>query len=114
VEFQYKFENGRVYVRALRYHMTTRSGNWYRANIAIGLSAQEFVRKDSPDSMSQDTQWHNYPPSHAYVDSRHEPSGAKVTLSIRVDYDGTNNDVGPNEGWGTSVDLTGSKTESSI
>ena len=55
---QYKFENGRIHVKTLRYKMTTRYGNWYRANIDLGLQAGTWVRKNSPDSMRQDTQWH--------------------------------------------------------
>ncbi|WP_454836025.1 hypothetical protein [Pseudomonas lini] len=97
---QYKFENGRIYVKTLRYHMTTRSGNWYRANIDIGLQAGEWKRLNSPDSMSQNNQWHDYV---ACLDS---PLGAPdfgVSLSIRVDYDGTNNDVEPHEGWGLDI-----------
>ncbi|UVK97662.1 hypothetical protein [Pseudomonas sp. B21-048] len=97
---QYKFENGRIYVKTLRYHMTTRSGNWYRANIDVGLQAGEWVRLNSPDSMSQDDKWHDYV---VCLDSLLGAPDFGVSLTIRVDYDGTNNDVEPHEGWGTDV-----------
>lgn len=97
---QYKFENGRIYVKTLRYHMTTRSGDWDRANIDVGLQAGQWKRLNSPDSMLQNNQWHDYV---EYLDS---PLGAPdfgVSLSIRVNYDGTNNDVEPHEGWGLDI-----------
>jgi hypothetical protein len=97
---QYKFENGRIHVKTLRYKMTTRYGNWYRANIDLGLQAGTWVRNNSPDSMRQDTQWHDYV---IYVESPLGPPDFGVSLSIRVDYDGTNNDVGPGEGWGLDI-----------
>lgn len=97
---QYKFESGRIYVKTLRYKMTTRSGNWYRANIDVGLQARDWVRKNSPDSMRQDTQWHDY---EVLLDSPLGPPDYGVSLAIRVDYDGTNNDVEPHEGWGLDI-----------
>jgi len=108
VEFQYKFENGRVYVRALRYHMTTRSGNWYRANIRLYVeSGSNWSDRNSPDEMSQDTQWHNYPTKNSsdLVDTSLGSPGGSVHMKIRVDYDGTDNDVEPDEGWGEAVYL---------
>ncbi|WP_330207711.1 hypothetical protein [Pseudomonas sp. AM14(2022)] len=97
---RYKFESGRIYVKTLRYKMTTRSGNWNRANIDVGLQARNWVRKDSPDSMLQDTQWHDY---EIFLDSPLGPPDFGVSLAIRVNYDGTNNDVQPHEGWGLDI-----------
>ncbi len=99
---QYKFENGRIYVKTLRYHMTSRPADkyWYRANIDVGLQAGQWVRKNSQDSMSQDNQWHNY---EIYLDSPLGVPDFGVSLAIRVDYDGTNNDVEPHEGWGINI-----------
>jgi len=97
---RYKFESGRIYVKTLRYKMTTRSGNWNRANIDVGLQARNWVRKDSPDSMLQDNQWHAY---EIFLDSPLGPPDFGVSLAIRVNYDGTNNDVEPHEGWGLDI-----------
>ncbi|MFJ2282333.1 hypothetical protein ACIOUG_14450 [Pseudomonas sp. NPDC087803] len=97
---QYKFENNRIYVKTLRYKMTTRGPAVYRANIDLGLQAGTWVRKDSPDSMAQDTLWHDYV---VYIDSPLGPPDFGVTLAIRVDYDGKNNDVDPTEGWGLDI-----------
>jgi hypothetical protein len=97
---QYKFENNRIYVKTLRYKMTTRSGNWDRANIDIGLQADEWKRKDSPDSMIQDTRWHDHVD---YVEALASNPAMGVSLAIRVNYDGSNNDVEPHEGWGYDV-----------
>lgn len=97
---QYKFEGGRIKVRALRYKMTTRSGNWYRANIDIALNAASYVRENSPDNLWQDTQWHNY---EKYLESPLAAPGFNMYLVIRVNYDGTNNDVGAGEGWGVHI-----------
>lgn len=97
---QYKFENNWIYVRTLQYKMTTRYGNWTRANIDLGLQAGTWVRVNSPDTMLQDTYWHDYM---IYADSPLGPPDFGVSLSIRVDYDGTDNDVEPHEGWGLDV-----------
>ncbi|WP_460121059.1 hypothetical protein [Pseudomonas sp. H3_G09] len=97
---QYKFENGWIYVRTLRYRMTTRYGNWYRANIDLALNAGAYERKNSPDTMSQDTQWHDYS---AHLSVPLGAYGVEVYLQMRIQYDGTNNDVGPSEGWNQKI-----------
>ena len=97
---QYKFEGGRIYVRTLRYKMTTRNGNWDRANIDIALNAASYVRVNSDDNLIQDTQWHNH---EKYLESTLAAPGFNMYLVIRVDYDGTNNDVGAGEGWGVHI-----------
>ncbi|MCF5701584.1 hypothetical protein [Pseudomonas syringae] len=97
---QYKFEGGRIYVRTLRYKMTTRNGNWKRANIDIALNAASYVRVNSDDNLIQDTQWHNY---EKYLESTLAAPGFNMYLVIRVNYDGTNNDVGAGEGWGVHI-----------
>lgn len=100
VQCQYKFENGRIYVRTLRYKMTTRNGNWYRANLDIALRFGDYVRHDSDDNLSQDNQWHDYG---AHLESSLAAPDLDSYLVIRVNYDGTNNDVGPQEGWGVHI-----------
>ncbi|MFJ3008923.1 hypothetical protein [Pseudomonas fluorescens] len=97
---QYQFENNRIYVRTLRYRMTTRYGPVDRANIDLGLQAGTWVRLNSPDEMHQDEEWHNYV---VYIDSPLGPPDFGVTLAIRVNYDGRNNGVGPTEGWGQDI-----------
>lgn len=97
---QYRFENGWIYVRTLMYKMTTRYGNWYRANIDLALNAGGYERKNSPDTMRQDTQWHDYV-THLSVPLG--VYGVEVYLQMRVDYDGTNNDVEPWEGWNQKI-----------
>ncbi|PAU59348.1 Ig-like domain repeat protein [Pseudomonas sp. PICF141] len=97
---QYKFQNGRIYVKTLRYKMTTRYGNWDRANIDIVLSARDYVRECSDDNLLQDTQWHNH---EVYLESPLAAPDFNMYLVIRVNYDGTNNDVGPDEGWGVYI-----------
>ncbi|QAX86593.1 hypothetical protein C2E19_23320 [Pseudomonas sp. DTU12.3] len=97
---QYKFEGGQIKVRTLRYKMTTRGANKDRANIDIALSAAAYVRRNSPDSMLQDAQWHNY---EIYLESSLAAPSFNMYLVIRVNYDGANNDVGDHEGWGVHI-----------
>ncbi len=100
LECQYKFEGGRIFVRTLRYKMTTRYGNWDRANIDIALNAASYVRVNSDDNLIQDTRWHDH---EKYLDSTLAAPGFNMYLVIRVNYDGKNNDVGAGEGWGVHI-----------
>lgn len=101
LELLYKFDGARLYVRTLRYKMTTRNGNWYRGNIDVFLKSGDSMRENSPDSMQQDNQWHDYV---RYLDVPIDLVSIPYVI-IRVDYDGTNNDVEPNEGWGQVLPL---------
>ncbi|MBC3208015.1 hypothetical protein HU755_14530 [Pseudomonas sp. SWRI111] len=103
LECQYKFENARLYVKTLRYKMTTRYGNWNRANIDLYLYAHEVGEIKSPDSLSQDAQWHLYENVISVPYRSSAAGGLRNRMNIRVDYDGTNNDVEPHEGWGLEV-----------
>jgi len=100
LECEYKFENGRIYVRTKRYKMTTRYGNVYRANINIALNAASYVSRDSPDSMSQDREWHDY---EIYLDAALAAPSFNMYLVIQVEYDGTDNGVGSGGGWGVHI-----------
>lgn len=101
VDCKYKFADGMLKVRTSQYRMTTRYGNWKRANIDLAVfGGHTQVRKNSPDEMQQDNRWHAYD---IVVESALGPAFMGMWISIRVDYDGTNNDVGPNEGWGTDL-----------
>jgi hypothetical protein len=100
VQCQYKFENSRIYVRTLRYKMTTRYGPWYRANLDIGLRFGDYVRHNSEDNLRQDEEWHDY---QVHLDSSLAAPDFDSYLVIRVDYDGRNNDVEPHEGWGVRI-----------
>jgi hypothetical protein len=99
----YKFEDGKVHVKLVQYHLTTRYGNWDRANIDLAIYVGDTsVRLNSPDIMQQDEQWHDYPTGYPNTLSMASGApGSQIRLRIRVDYDGRNNDVGPAEGWGT-------------
>lgn len=101
LQYQYKFENGVVYVRTAQYYMTSRPHNkyWHRANIDVSLQSHTMQRLNSPDAMHQDTQWHPY-----IVDlSVNYNSAAGAYFRVRVEYDGTNNGVGENDSWGNQV-----------
>lgn len=103
LQCQYKFERGSLYVRTLRYKMTTRNGNWNRANIDLYLKTLTSAVEYSPDALLQDGAWHEYS---RIINSPWGPvaeGGLKNRIYIRVDYDGTNNDVGPHEGFGPEV-----------
>lgn len=97
---QYKFESDRIYVKTVKYKMTTRSGNFYRANIDVALQAGGYDRKDSPDTMRQDTQWHDY---EVILNVPLGTYGVEVYLQMRIQYDGPNNDVEDWEGWGDKI-----------
>lgn len=103
VEYQYKFDSGRVYVRTLRYFLTSRPSNryWYRANIDVQLESYGSQRVNSPDTMSQDTQWHTY---NVGLNVVHDPV-FRAGFKIRIEYDGTDNGVGERDSWGNVVDL---------
>ncbi|PTT97872.1 hypothetical protein DBR45_36135, partial [Pseudomonas sp. HMWF031] len=73
IEYQYKFHDRRVYVRTLRYFLTSRPINkyWYRANIDVQLENYGSQRVNSPDAMSQNAQWHSYV---ANLNVAHDPA----------------------------------------
>lgn len=100
LECQYKFESGKIHVRTVKYKMTTRGGNWDRANIDVVLNAGEYERKNSPDTMRQDAQWHNY---EVILSVPLGTYGVEVYLQMRIQYDGTDNDVEDWEGWSDKV-----------
>lgn len=87
--YQYKKSaNGStIHTRTLRYRMTTRSGNWYRANMDFRVRSSNEKLEKSPDSLHQDGEWHNYV---RYVDVVAASSGLYV--NIMCQFDGTNND----------------------
>lgn len=100
---KYRFENGRLYVKTVKYMMTTRGDNKYRANIDLYLHGLESAQEISPDAMAQDGQWHLY---EREISVAYGPIGAwgmPNRMCIRVDYDGSNNDVEPHEGYSPDV-----------
>jgi hypothetical protein len=103
IEYQYKFDGGRVYLRTLRYYLTSRPSNtyWNRANIDVQLESYGSHRVNSPDAMKQNAQWHSYVVNLNVV---HDPA-IRAGLKIRVEYDGTNNGVGEHDSWGNVIDL---------
>ncbi|AZZ77965.1 hypothetical protein CCX46_23435 [Pseudomonas sp. RU47] len=100
LECQYKFDSEHIHVRTVKYKMTTRGGNRDRANIDVVLKAGGYERKNSPDTMRQDAQWHNY------VVTLSVPLGTydvEVYLQMRIQYDGPDNDVEDWEGWSDKI-----------
>lgn len=92
--FQYKRSpNGKIiYTRTLKYKMTTRYKNWYRANMDITVMSAGSRTVKSPDALWQDGHWHNYVRP---LDVDANTSG--VDAKIDCEFDGTNND-GPAKG----------------
>jgi hypothetical protein len=103
VTYQYKLENGRLYVRTRQYMLTTRptNKNWYRANINILVESNTSQRVNSPDTMSQDTQWHTYD-AELTVNFAREIGGK---ISVGIHYDGTHNDTNESDSWGPKVEF---------
>jgi hypothetical protein len=103
IEYQYKFVDDRVYLRTLRYYLTSRPSNqyWNRANIDVQLESYGLQRVNSPDAMSQNAQWHTYVVN---LSVARDPA-IRAGLKIRVEYDGTNNGVGEHDSWGNVIDL---------
>jgi hypothetical protein len=103
IEYQYKISGGRLYLRTLRYHLTSRPSNkyWYRANIDVQIEGYSTQRVNSPDAMSQNAQWHQYIVN---LEVAYAPE-IRAGLKIRIEYDGTNNGVGERDSWGNVVTL---------
>lgn len=103
IEYQYKFVGERVYLRTLRYNLTSRPSNqyWYRANIDVLLESYGSQRVNSPDAMSQNAQWHSYIVNlNVALDPAIPPM-----VNFRVEYDGGNNGVGERDSWGNKTAL---------
>lgn len=103
MKYQYRFYGGRVYFRSTEYNLTSRPVNkvWRRANIDFKLYSRTEVRKNSPDAMVMDYNWHLLI-MNADVEFA---SGVGVYVNFRVEYDGTNNGVGERDSWGQQVRL---------
>ncbi|MNG22061.1 hypothetical protein D3C84_1065040 [compost metagenome] len=83
--------------------MTSRpsTSHWHRANLDIQLESFTSHRVNSPDSMSQNFQWHTY------IVNANVNYSAQVgaRFRVRVEYDGSNNGVGEHDSWGHQVSL---------
>ena len=103
IKYQYRFYEGRVYFRSTEYHLTSRPSNrvWRRANIDFKLYRRTEERKNSPDAMVMDNNWHLL---FMNADVDYVP-GIGVYVNFRVEYDGTNNGVGEQDSWGQQVRL---------
>jgi len=101
LEYQYKLHLGKMNIRTLHYHLTSRPEDkfWYRANIDFRLDSISSTRVNSPDSMWQDAQWHDY-----IVQTRVDHGSTYGSyFNVRIEYDGSNNGVGENDSWGRRV-----------
>lgn len=85
--YQYKKAGSTIHTRTLRYKMTTRNGNWYRANMDFRVKASNEKTEKSPDSLWQDGEWHSYVKA---VDVSAGSQGLRI--NIMCQFDGTNND----------------------
>ncbi|PRA59270.1 MULTISPECIES: hypothetical protein [Pseudomonas] len=103
IKYQYRFYEGKVYFRTTEYYLTSRPTNkvWSRANIDFKLYSRTEVRKNSPDAMLMDYNWHLLIMN---ADVELVP-GVGVYVNFRVEYDGTNNGVGEKDSWGQQVRL---------
>lgn len=103
IRYQYRYYEGRVYFRMTEYWLSSRPSDkvWRRANIDFKLHSRIDVRKNSPDEMIMDAQWHQFIMS---TDAE-VVSGIGVRVNFRVEYDGTNNGVGEKDSWGQQVRL---------
>ncbi|KAB0487327.1 hypothetical protein [Pseudomonas reinekei] len=98
IEYQFKLNGTRLYIRTMQYMLTTRpvGKEWNRANINFEVRSGSTVRVNSPDSLIQNGGWYPY--------QREASVGYSVSLGasfrIGVHYDGTNNDTSEADHWG--------------
>lgn len=87
MEFKYRNYGGSLFVRTTRYKMTQPPGydHKYRANINFKIGMKGSYRQvNSPDTLSQDRQWHTYEKEL----SLSWQSGYPIEIAIQCDFDG--------------------------